>query len=47
MITREQLLIKKVEPVLPIIVFPERTVLTKKRENFEDASMDLKTELEI
>lgn len=47
MIRKEQILIKKVEPVLPIIVFPERAILAKLRENFEGASIDLKTELEI
>ncbi len=47
MITREQILINKVVPSLPIIVYPEREILPKLRENFEDESIDLKSELEI
>ncbi len=47
MITREQILINKVTPELPIIVYPEREVLGKLRENFNDDSISLRTALEI
>ncbi len=47
MITREQRLIDKVRPALPIIVYPEREILGKLRENFNDDSISLKTPLEI
>ena len=47
MLTREQIIINRVEPKLPILVFPERGILPKLRENFEDNSIGLKTELEI
>jgi len=47
MLTREQIIINRVESTLPILVFPERDILPKLRENFEDNSIGLKTELEI
>ncbi len=47
MVTREQILINKVLPNLPIIVYPEREILPKLRENFEDESIGLKTKLEV
>lgn len=45
--TREQIIIQKLEPNLPIIVFPEREVLSMLRENFEDEEINLKTEFEV
>lgn len=47
MITREQILINKVTPNLPIIVYPEKEILGKLRENFTDESISQNTELEI
>lgn len=47
MLTREQIIIQKTEPILPIIVFPERGILPKLRENFEDKEINLRTEFEI
>ena len=47
MVTRAQLLINKVKADLPIIVYPEREVLGKLRENFKEDTINLKTELEI
>lgn len=47
MITREQILINKVTTALPIVVYPERTILGKLRENFKDDTINLKTELEV
>ncbi len=46
MLKREQILINQVSPNLPIIVYPEREILLKLREYF-DESIDLKTELEV
>ena len=45
--TREEKIIHKVESSLPIIVFPEREILTKLKGDFEDESINLKTELEV
>ena len=47
MITREEIIINKVTPNLPIIVFPGKEVLVKLREILDDESIDLQTELEI
>ena len=45
--TREQILIKRVSPDLPIIVYPEKAILPMLKENFQDESINLKTEMEI
>jgi len=45
--TREQIIIQKAESKLPIIVFPERGILPKLKENFEDEEINLRTEFEI
>lgn len=47
MITREQIIINKVTPTLPITVFPGKEILSKLREILNDESIDLRTELEI
>ena len=47
MITREQVLINKVKDFIPILVYPEKEILPKLRETFNDKSINLKTELEI
>lgn len=47
MLTREQIIIQKAELKLPIIAFPEREILPKLRENFEDKEIGLRTEFEI
>ena len=47
MMTKEQVLINKVQPILPILVYPEREILPKLQENFDDDTIGLKTELEI
>lgn len=47
MIRKEQILINKLKDDLPIIVFPEREILPKLRENFKDETISLKTEFEI
>ena len=44
---KEQLIIDKVKPDLPIKAYPGREVLGKLRETFEDDSINLKTEFEI
>jgi len=47
MLTREQIIIKKIEHDLPILILPEREILPKLRETFEDDSINLKTEFEV
>jgi hypothetical protein len=47
MLTREQKIIQKSKPNFPISVFPEREILAKLKESFEDNSISVKTELEI
>ncbi len=47
MISREQSIINKVESSLPISIFPERDILPKLREHFEDDSINLNTPFEI
>ncbi len=47
MLTREQILINKVTPKLPIKVYPEETILTKLREHFEDESISKRSEFEV
>lgn len=47
MIRREQIIIDKISPDLPIYVFPLRKILPKLREVFEDDNIDTKTELQI
>ncbi len=45
--TKEQILIDKVTPNLPLNGYPEREILPKMKENFKGESITLKTELEI
>lgn len=45
--TREQILIERAKPQLPIVVFPERGILPKLRETLGDDSFDTKTEFEV
>lgn len=47
MISKETKLMQKVQPEFPISVYPEKDILPKLHENFEDESISLKTELEI
>lgn len=47
MIRREQILINKVSPDLPIIVYPGKEILEKLRETFKEEPISQKTELEI
>lgn len=47
MLTREQIIIQKAESKLPIVVFPEREILPKLRENFEHEAINLRSEFEI
>lgn len=47
MISKEQFLIQKTSCNLPIKVYPEREILAKLREHFEDQSINLKSEFEI
>lgn len=47
MLTREQIIIQRAESKLPIIAFPEREILPKLRENFEDEEINLRSEFEI
>ena len=47
MTTREQIIINRVIPTLPITVFPGKEILSKLREILNDKSIGLQTELEI
>ena len=44
---RQQLLIEQVKPDLPIIVYPERSILNRLKQEFKDDSFTLKTELVV
>lgn len=44
---KEQIIIDKVKPDLPIKVYPEKEILAKLRENFEDESISKGTIFEI
>ncbi len=46
-IRKEQILIDKVKPDLPISIYPEREILAKLREHFEDATITKSTLFEI
>ncbi|MEM1324298.1 MAG: hypothetical protein AAGI23_00010 [Bacteroidota bacterium] len=45
--SRQEILIEKVKPDLPIIVYPERQILPKLKENFQDDSITLETEMVV